>query len=165
MIPEFVTHYARGEPFRSVTAAGPAGWARVVAALTEDKVWGLQRYQDPEYLPRRAAVEAAMHEALLRAGGAPRIRHPHYGFLGRRPSWERPGTRAHDVAIADIPAGTVSFTVGDSLLTWDAEYRAMLEERDGPLHPLTGSLLGLGALNPELAPLVEVQLWWAPEPS
>ncbi|TNE85977.1 MAG: hypothetical protein EP330_23875 [Deltaproteobacteria bacterium] len=162
MIPDFVTHYARGEPFRSVTAAGSEGWAKAVAALDEDNAWGLARFRDPHYLPRRAAVEARMRAELVVAGGAPQLVYPHYAFLGARPSWERPGTRSYRIALADIPPGAVSFTVGDSLLTWDPDYRAQVEARQGASHPLSGRLLNHRELTAELVPLVEVQLWWQP---
>lgn len=101
--PDFVTHYARGEPFRSVTAAGPERWAEVVAALDESTAWGLARYADPHYLPRRWAVEASLHAALVARGGTPRIAHPHYAILGSDPSWEPPGTRAFEIPRARRP--------------------------------------------------------------
>jgi len=160
-LPDIVTHYSRSQPFRSVTAAGPERWADVVAQLNDGNVWGRGRFDDPHYLTRRTAVEARMHAELLRRGGAPRIAHPYYGLLGRDERWERNGNQPHEIPLASIPPGCVTVTVGDSLLSWDPDYRAEVEARDGPMHPLAGRLLFPDELSPDL-PRLEVQLWFQP---
>ena len=162
-LPDIVTHYARGEPFRSVTAQGPDHWAEVVAALHEGNAWGLARFADPHYLSRRWAVEARLHAALLARGGAPQIAQPHYAFFGTHAGWKRPGTRAYSLDIASIPAGCISVTVGDSLLSWDPDYRELVEARDGPMHPMAGQLLFPHEVNADL-PGLEAQLWFQPNP-
>jgi len=159
--PDFVTHYSRGRPFRSVTAAGPPRWDRVVATLDDTNCRCVGRFRDPNYLARRAAVEGRMHRALIARGGAPRIAHPHYAIFGCNPRWKGPDDQAYRIPLADVPAGCVSVTVGDSLLTWDASYRAEVEARDGPFHPLTGSLLLLHEVDFDM-PGLEVQLWYQP---
>jgi hypothetical protein len=161
-LPDFVTHYTRGEPFRSITANGPARWAAVVASLDEANCRCVGRFADPNYLQRRAAVERRMHEAFVARGGAPRIAHPHYAIFGADPRWLGPSDRACSIPLASIPPGCMSLTVGDSLLTWDPDYRAQVEARDGPSHPLTGKLLLPHEARDDL-PRLEVQLWYQPE--
>jgi hypothetical protein len=180
VLAEFVTHYARGAPFRSVTAARAEGWPSAVASLTPDNAWGLDRYADPHYLPRRLAVEARLRAALLAAGGAPRLEQPFYGFLGSHPGWEAlrsTGMRAWRVPLTSIPQGCLSFTWGDSLVTLDPDYREIWRAAGHEYGPWAGRVYPLEAL-PALRERVaaeggpadpdgfrlglEVQLWWRP---
>jgi hypothetical protein len=155
-------HYARGVPFASLTALGPAGWGAVVAAAD---LWGRDRFADPEYLPRRAAVEAELRAAFVAAGGRPLTSHPVYAHLGPAPAWERqtrPGMVAYEVELAALPAGAVSFTHGDSLVGRDPRYRAAWAAAgrtvpSGALLPWAEVPAALAAGEP-----VEVQLWVVP---
>ena len=125
-LPDFLTHYARGRPFLSVTSAGPAAWAAVVAQLDDANVWGRARFADPHYLPRRHRVEAELRAELLGRGGRPVLDHPIYCHLGRSAVWERdqrPGMCGRLLPLARLPLAAISFTVGDSLVCRDPSYR------------------------------------------
>jgi hypothetical protein len=157
-------HYARGLPFGSLTALGPERWDAVVAAAD---LWGRDRFADPEYLPRRAAVEAGLRAAFVAAGGRPRVTHPVYAHPGPAPAWERqtrPGMVAYEVALAALPEGTVSFTLGDSLVCRDPRYRAAWAAAGRPV--ASGALLPWAEVAAALAAgaPVEVQLWAVPPP-
>lgn len=173
-LPAFCTHYARGAPFRSVTAHPPERWPELVAALGPDDAWGLARYRDPHYLPRRRAVEQRLRAELLARGGAPVLDCPFYAVLGRHPAWEvqdRPGMRAWMVDLDALPPGALSFTFGDSLLTWDPAYRAQAAALGRSLDPRAGRLYTLDEIlrlaeeapaEEDLAAALEVQLWAEP---
>jgi hypothetical protein len=158
MRPTILTHYSRGEPFASITAA-----PHLIPTLTEATTWGLARFADPDYLPRRLAVEARLRAAFIAAGGQPHFDHPAYAFLGRNPRWDqqlRPGMRAYLITLDQVPSTALSFTVGDSLLTWDPIYAQLR-----PQHPLAGRLFRLEDL-PDVAPAdLEAQLWQRPPDS
>lgn len=157
-------HYARGPAFASLTALGPERWGAAVAAAD---LWGRDRFADPEYLPRRAAVEAALRAAFVAAGGRPVTSHPTYAHPGRAPAWERqarPGMVAYEVDLTALPSGSVSFTLGDSLVGRDPHYRAVWRAA-GRVVP-SGALLPWPEVPAALAAgeAVEVQLWVVPPP-
>jgi hypothetical protein len=179
-----VVHYARGEPFLSITAAGPARWPEIVAGLSDANCWGRARFSDPHYLSRRVEVEAQMRAELLARGGRPRLEHPSYGLLGRDPRWERPdqgGMRAYLVPLSCLPADAVSFTFGDSLVCRHPANLAIWQANGKFMHPWCGRLFLLQdlaeasrQLPPEQLPpeagqrgfagCLEVQLWAEPPP-
>lgn len=168
MFPSLVTHYSRGEPFGSITRVPRESWAAVVAGLTEATMWGLARFADPDYLHRRLAVEAILRRAFVAAGGEPEFEQPAYAVVGRSAKWERqrsPGMYAHVVSLARFPSTGVSFTFGDSLLTWDPRYRADIEAQGRFVHPLAGRLFLLEELR-AMADVptehLEAQLWRRP---
>lgn len=68
-----------------------------------------------------------MHAAFTAKGGRPKIRNPFYLFLGRNLQFEsNPKNRGYVIHLKDLPPDVVTFTYGDSLLSWDARYRSLL---------------------------------------
>lgn len=87
-IPDFIVHYSRGEPFRSITGAGSEGCGAILKTLTEDNAWGLARFSDPRYLAQRFQVEEMMRRRFIAIGGKPVLRNRIYCFLGRHAGFE-----------------------------------------------------------------------------
>jgi len=169
--PHFVTHYARGEPFLSVTRAPPEKWGEIAAGFTEGKVRARSRFADPDYLPRRVLVEARLRAEFIAAGGEPRLANPIYCWVGRNARWDQqrtPGMRAYEVPFSVIPSTCVSFTFGDSLLTLDPDNLALVRTLGRYVHPRAGRVYRLEEVRallpeePDLAEHLEVQLWMAP---
>ncbi|MBC7419267.1 MAG: hypothetical protein H7328_00935 [Bdellovibrio sp.] len=74
--PNFIVHYRRGEPFRSITSFPKSEWANIVEKLNPVNAWGLNRFADPQYLKQRVLAEAEVREAFIAKGGRPRLEHP-----------------------------------------------------------------------------------------
>ena len=124
-IPDIITHYSRGQPFRSITSAAAADWPEIVAEMTEQNTWCRGRFGDPNYLSRRVGVERRLRDWFVSTGGQPRVRHPFYCMVGRgKDAGQRPGTRAYVVPLSAIPTDALSFTFGDSLVCLDGDNRA-----------------------------------------
>lgn len=123
-IPDFLSHYNRGEPFRTLSSLPLVRRAEVLKDLDETNTWGLGRFSDPEYLDRRLDVETRMRAAFVSKGGNPELDHPIYCFLGRNPKFEEdPRNRAYLIRLEEVPQNAVSFTYGDSLIAWNEDYR------------------------------------------
>jgi hypothetical protein len=158
----FLVHYARGEPFRSITGLPPEQRAETVAQLNEQNAWGLSRFADPDYLERRSRVERLLRAQFVARGGRPTLETPLYCFLGRHARFEaHPRNRAYAIALDALAPEQVSFTYGDSLLAFDGGYRA--QAGDAYLDPRCGAVF----LREELESLkgrlvIEAQLWVAP---
>src|SRR3712207_6517156 len=88
-IPSFITHYSRGEPFRTMSSVPRDQWLEVVAQLNETNAWGLGRFTDAEYMERRLRVEERLRSGFIAAGGRPELQHPIYFFLGRNERFEQ----------------------------------------------------------------------------
>ena len=168
-VPLFVTHYARGVPFRSMMDLDAAEQRRVLQA---GEVANAARYSDPAYVPSRRAVEAELHARFVRAGGRPRRARPHYALVGRSARIEarQPRPRPYVLPMECLPADQVSFTWGDSFC-FDPAFR----EARCTDHPASGELYAW----PRLPDVVrrwqdstgraawqelEVQLWFDPPP-
>ena len=123
-IPNFVTHYSRGTPFRSMTHVPQENWSKVIAELNETNAWGVSRFKDPEYLSRRLEVENSLREKFISKGGKPILRNPIYFFLGRNNQFEEhKGNIGYKIYLKDLPSGSISFTYGDSLIGHNEDYR------------------------------------------
>lgn len=169
-IPDFITHYSRGIPFRSMSGISPSELDAAVSSLNEENIWGKARFSDPEYLQRRKVVESSLRDQFFRLGGQPELNHPIYLFLGRNPRFEEhSGNRGYMISLKDLPPGSVSFTYGDSLLGFDEVYRRQSGEKYQ--HELVRRLFTLDSVSEIFSsasfpkdPLhVEVQLWVNPE--
>jgi hypothetical protein len=79
-IRNFITHYNRSEPFRSLTSLSYEDRENVISSLSEANSWGLNRFQDPNYLNQRLAVESKLYEEFVALGGMPEIQNPIYFF-------------------------------------------------------------------------------------
>jgi len=125
-IPDFIVHYSRGEPFRSLSGVPDGELSRVVQGLNEANAWGLVRFSDPEYLQRRVRVEQRLREEFINKGGHPTLSHPIYFFLGRNAQFEQhERNQGYLVRLDDLPMGAVSFTYGDSMFSLDEGYRKL----------------------------------------
>lgn len=88
-IPNFITHYARGKPFQSLSSLGKSNWAEVVSTLDETNAWGLSRFHDPDYLSSRVQTEKIIRRKFQEIGGKPILENPIYFFLGRNLRFEQ----------------------------------------------------------------------------
>lgn len=124
-IPDFITHYNRGKPFRSISNVYDKGLPTVLAQLNETNSWGLNRFSDPEYLIKRIEVEKRLRSEFISKGGNPTLKYPIYFFLGRNSDFEKhEGNKPYMIKLTDLPIDSVSFTYGDSLLAFDNYYRS-----------------------------------------
>lgn len=164
--PEFLVHYAAGLPFLSLMDLSPTQRAEVLA---QGQVRGASRYQDPEYLPTRERVEAALYTGFVEAGGKPLRRHPHYAVLGEIQGADP--SQVHRLPLDALPPWQVSFTWQDSF-TFDAAY-CQATGLGG--HAATGTVFGLWELDAVLRRFpgskrpawmeLEFQIWVDPHPS
>lgn len=169
-IPDFITHYNRGAPFRSMTSVSLDERAIVINGLNEKNAWGLSRFKDPDYLARRRVVENLLKAKFISKGGKPTLSNPIYFFLGRSRRFEEHKSNiGYTVSLRDLPAGSISFSYGDSLLAYNEEYRRQAGERYQ--NPLCTDLFSLEELQdlfshrnfPKDAPLhIEAHLWMEP---
>lgn len=124
VIPDFIIHYSRGEPFRSISSVAQEMLPHVLKELNEVNTWGLSRFSDSEYLKRRMVVEHAIRKEFIAKGGAPILTHPIYCFLGRNTHFEEHERNVgYLIHLKDLPIGFVSFTYGDSMFSLNEDYR------------------------------------------
>jgi len=125
-IPDFIIHYNRSEPFRSMSGLSNEQLSKVIHELDETNVWGFNRFSDPEYLKRRKVVEERLRKEFISKGGRPLLAHPIYFFLGRNADFERhERNKPYLVRLRDLPKGSVSFTYGDSMFSFNEDYRSL----------------------------------------
>lgn len=161
-IPDFIVHYSRGEPFRSITAIPHEERSKVLAGLNDDNIWGLARYRDPVYLQSRLKVEEKLRKAFIEKGGQPVLTHPVYCFLGRHAAFEEHSkNRGFKIALDELPLNSVSFTLGDSMFGFDPELR--LSQGEKYSSPLCGQVFKASELKDLIAGSrelhIEAQLW------
>ena len=130
------------------------------------EIWGLSRFQDPEYLQRRTDVEKNIRNEFISRGGRPELINPIYFFLGRNPRFEEnKNNKAYCIDLKDLNIETVTFTYGDSLLAYDSDYKL----RSGVKYQNSkcGKIFLLNELDTiQSSDLhIEVQLWIAPHPN
>lgn len=169
-IPDFIVHYARGAPFLSVTSLEPDLRAKTLSQLSEQSAWGLNRFSDTEYLDRRLEVERHLRNQFIERGGKPVIEHPIYFFLGRHHQFEKhPLNRRYEIALVDVPRDSITFTYGDTMLSFFSDYRRLSGE--SYQNPLCNKIFLLDELGdlfsdshyPKDDPLyIEGQLWLLP---
>lgn len=126
VLPDFITHYNRAEPFRSLTSLNEVELAAALKEMNENNSWGLNRFSDPEYLPRRAIVENKIRHQFISIGGKSDLTHPIYFFLGRNENFEiNKNNKAYTISLKDIPDSQISFTYGDSMFCFNEDYRKL----------------------------------------
>ncbi len=170
--PDFIVHYNRSEPFRSVTHTPIERWPEVVEILTDENSWGIKRFSDPEYLVRRFDVELRLRDEFIVKGGRPKLNSPIYFFLGRHSQFEEhKGNNGYIVDLKDLSPDSISFTYGDSLLAYNEDYRIQSGEKYQ--NSLCTKIYRIEELKdlfghssfPKQDPLaIEVQLWETPSP-
>ena len=126
-LPDFLTHYTRSEPFRSLLECPQELRLNVVSGFHPENTLAYKRFEKPTlYLAEREALEQRLHAEFLSLGGRPRRRHPFYLVLGRSEWFERhegEGLRAFTIPIASIESERISFTYGDSGISYQLHDR------------------------------------------
>jgi hypothetical protein len=123
----YIVHYSRGEPFKSISSADPDRVQDILLKLDENNAWGLNRFSDPEYFPRRIEVEKKIRQQFIGKGGRPQLEYPIYFFLGRNARFEEHKKNVgYRINLDVLPPGTVSFTYGDSMFCLNEDYRQRL---------------------------------------
>jgi len=96
----------------------------VLDQLNEDNSWGLKRFADLDYLPKRFQVEQKIRHDFIHKGGKPELKQPIYFFLGNNPRFEEHKKNVgYKINLADVPPHEISFTYGDSMFSMCANYR------------------------------------------
>lgn len=169
-IPDFIIHYNRSEPFRTMTSLSADRRSEIIKELNETNAWGINRFLDPEYLDRRILTEQKMRAEFIKKGGNPELMHPIYFFLGRNNQFEKHDRNlGYIIDLKNINSDSISFTYGDSMLAFHEDYRNQSGEKYK--NSLCGKLFRLHELEdlfsdinlPQDDPLsIEVQLWIMP---
>lgn len=165
VIPNFITHYNRAEPFRSISNVPQNELHTVLRQLNETNSWGLNRFANTEYIQRRIEVEKRLRMDFISKGGKAVLEYPIYFFLGRNSGFEsHERNKPYTIKLADIPAHSVSFTYGDSLLAFDNDYR--MQSGIKYQNVLCGRLFTLedleGVFSESMDLHFEAQLWVQP---
>ena len=122
--PNFIVHYSRGEPFRSITSFPQDEWRNIVKKLNPTTAWGLNRFADSNYLKQCILAEAQVRKKFIAKGGKPRLEQPIYFFLGRNKRFEEHMlNKGYKIKLDDLESEQVSFTYGDSMLAFIKENR------------------------------------------
>lgn len=171
-ISNFIVHYSRGEPFRSITSVCRADVGGVIGKLNETNAWGLARFSDEKYLAQRYDTEAQLREQFIKIGGQPVLDNPIYFFLGRNARFEQHEKNlGYLIYLRDIDPRSISFTYGDSMFCFDKDNRRQAGEKY--LSLLCEEVYSLERLPllfahpkfPKVDPLhIEAHLWITPEP-
>lgn len=168
--PDFIVHYNRGKPFRSITSLDDSALNRVLRSLNEENSWGLARFSNHLYLSQRREIERSLRMRFIENGGRPILENPIYFFLGRNPRFEE-NTRniGYALRLGDLDPRTISFSYGDSMFCFHEGNRQQAgESYQNPLCDGFYSLENLPQLLahqnfPKLNPLhIEGQLWSLP---
>ncbi len=169
-IPDFILHYSRDEPFRSITNVAPHQLEVVINGLNEKNTWGINRFSDLTYLMQRLEVEKIMHAQFIENGGKPELSNPVYFFLGSNIRFEEhPLNVAYAIKLSKLNKNQISFSYGDTMLSFNEENRKQSGERYN--NPLCNKIFMLDELNSlfdnksfpnENALAVEAHLWIHP---
>lgn len=123
-IPDFIVHYSRSEPFQSISDVSRERLQEVLSQLDESNSWGLSRFSDAEYLPRRLKVEQKLRDAFIEKGGMPELDFPLYFFLGRNAGFEEHERNiGYKIELSHVPPHAICFTYGDSMFSMCENYR------------------------------------------
>lgn len=159
-IPDFLTHYFRERPFRSLTELTPEATDEVLVGLSQTRQLP-RRLRTPTYFVNRRRVEELMYGQFVAKGGRPERRHPHYAILGESEIWAGIEPRWVRFSLSEIPADQISFTYTDSMVAFvDVD----LSGNPVPRKPAYGSVYRLD----ELAAIFDRFGWpgdrWKTEP-
>ncbi|MBX9765989.1 MAG: hypothetical protein K2X47_01850 [Bdellovibrionales bacterium] len=170
-VPNFIVHYSRGEPFRSISEIPKEHLLEMLTKLDETNSWGLNRFLDSEYLPRRIKVEQRIRQEFMRKGGKPELLHPIYFFLGNHTGFEKNKRNVpYRINLNDLPPHVASFTYGDSMFSMCENYRQKLGHeylsnlcaQVYRLEDLQTLHFAMRDLSPKLH--IECQFWIRPHP-
>jgi hypothetical protein len=168
-ISDFIVHYNRNNPFRSITSA--ADPAHALKMLNEENTWGSARFHDPQYLAQRYQTEERLRKRFVELGGRPKLTNPIYFFLGRNAQFEQNEKNiGYAIDLRDINPLSISFTYGDSMISSNHQYHHLVAETYR--HPLCHDLYGIFDLPRLFAAIqslkvetlhIEAQLWKSPD--
>jgi hypothetical protein len=117
VFPDYLTHYYRDAPFRTLTELPPDEVDRLLAAA--GKVRKLpRRLRSAYYFQERRKFEALMHRQFVAKGGRPDRENPHYMILGNSEFWEQKEPHVLTIPLAHFPTEWISFTYSDSWVTY-----------------------------------------------
>jgi hypothetical protein len=129
-VPDQIVHYSRGQPFLSITSVSPTQLDTVMSGLHERNAWGLNRFLDENYLKRRIEVENKMRRRFVEKDGEPELLNPIYFFLGRNSHFEEnPLNVGYAIELSQLDKTHVSFSYGDTMLSFNEEYRKLAGEK------------------------------------
>jgi hypothetical protein len=122
VIPTYLTHYYKGDaPLRSISGVKDGlRLKEILGGLTEENTLAFARFRSETYLTDRKRVEALLVERFRAKGGRPTLEHPAYFVVGRSSWFERhePEVRRFTVALDRLDPSGVSFTYGDSMISF-----------------------------------------------
>ena len=125
-LPDYITHYNRSEPFSTLTNLSKDEWWDATKDLDESNSWGLSRFSDLKYLEQRFDVERLLRKQFIAEGGRPVLQNPIFFFLRRNGGVEANiRNKAYRVDLKDIPEDLISFTYGDSMLSFNEDNRRL----------------------------------------
>ena len=116
-IPDYVTHYYSGLPFRTLTELTEEQCLTVIAGMGPQENLP-RRLKSDFYFRERRRYEGLMREQFLGKGGRPKRRVPHYAILGESEIWAKIRPSAIRVPLASIPETAISFTYTDSFANY-----------------------------------------------
>lgn len=171
-IPDFIVHYNRSEPFRSISEVSQGNLRAVLNQLDENNSWGLNRFADPAYLSQRLKVEQKVRSEFIVKGGVPELEFPIYFFLGNNVRFEEHKKNVgYKIKLGELPTNVVSFTYGDSMFSMcdnyrhklDDEYQSRLCSQVYRLDELNDLFSATNGMSKSLH--IECQLWIKPAPN
>ncbi len=113
-LPDFLTHYYRDKPFRSLSHLPPGVVAEVLTDMAATRTLDFRLTRD-EYIPQRRRIEQEMRQQFVAKGGRPRLSAPHYAILGTFSLYDDdPEQRAAIIPLSAVPTDILSFTFTDS---------------------------------------------------
>lgn len=143
VIPQFLTHYYRDRPFRTLTELSPKERARVIRTLKFPQR-AAHRLHSAFYFEQRLRYEVLMREQFVAKGGKPQRRRPLYAVLGESEIWQDISIHSLRIPLSAIPSSQLSFTYTDS---WGAFVDRDLEGNPIPRKPQYGTLFRLEELG------------------
>lgn len=160
-LPDFLTHYYRETPFRSLTHLTDEEAAVVVDGLDCSSAADF-RLTQPQYLRLRREVESKMRRLFVDKGGRPELEAPHYAVLGTAGVYEDdPRSRKLRLPLDAFEPALLSFTFTDSFFAFhDRNLRGV----SIPKRPYHRQVFGID----ELPALIDQYGWpgdrWKHEP-
>jgi len=144
------------EPFKSITQLPLKEALEVANKLFErnkNSGWMVERFgQDFEaYYKYRIEIEKYLYEKFIELGGKPKTAHPLYFYVHRWSGVEDAwlNNETHKIALSEIDASDISFTLGDTCVETDDDYCNQTMNRPGfGIEPfLKGNFLEVLSLN------------------
>ncbi len=117
IIPDFITHYYVGRPFRSLTELAQEDCWRVLEEMGPQESLP-RRLRSDFYFAQRRRYEQLMRQQFIAKGGQPSRRVPHYAILGESEIWARIRPSAIRIPLAELPESVISFTYTDSFANY-----------------------------------------------